>query len=125
LNLHRNRQAGFTLIEMLIIIAIIGILLIVVSSAIVPWKRGSGAYAEKEFGSFAQKLGWNVAGVSCTEIDSDGDGYISCAASVREEGHLIDKAVECASGAWALPWNKTRGCKFALPHMYTGGGGNH
>lgn len=52
---------------------------------------------EREAAAFASKLGFDTQGVSCANSDSDGDGYVSCTVSVRNESKLETLAVECAS----------------------------
>lgn len=44
---------------------------------------------------FLSSLGYKVVGVSCMNMDSDGDGYVSCTA--RVEGQQQPVAIECAS----------------------------
>lgn len=59
---------------------------------------------EAEARGFLHALGYQVVGVSCTDRDSDGDGYASCTATVRDSPEPI--AVECASR-----WSFTSGCR--------------
>ena len=60
---------------------------------------------EQDARTFVGKLGYGVLGASCTNMDSDGDGYVSC--TVRVTGKAEPLAVECAS-RWA--WLKS-GCR--------------
>jgi len=54
--------------------------------------------AEDEARTFAQTLGLDDVGVSCADVDSDGDGYVSCAINAGAAGF---RAVECRS-RWAI-----------------------
>lgn len=44
---------------------------------------------------YMDALGYTVVGVVCMDMDSDGDGYVSCTARVKEIAPPI--AVDCAS----------------------------
>ena len=105
-------EKGSSLIELIMVVVI----LLVVGGVLFTGYRwlfkGSSAIAEQELIDYGQQLGWDVVGKSCAGVDSDGDGYISCTARVRENAATSDKALECASGA-LLSW--TDGCKLSLP----------
>lgn len=61
--------------------------------------------------AYAKDLGYDVAGVSCTGVDSDGDGYVSCTVRLSNpdpSGHSL-LALECSRGEATF----TSGCKVA------------
>jgi flagellar basal body-associated protein FliL len=98
-----------SLVEIMIVVAMIGILG-VVGSAMFGGNgcglMGSSEAAKAEARRHAQELGWDVQGIACTGIDSDGDGYIACTV-VLQDGS--ERNLECASGG--ITW--TSGCKRA------------
>lgn len=57
---------------------------------------------------FAGQLGYKVQGVTCMDMDSDGDGYVSC--TVALEGGAAPIAVECASA-----YSIKSGCRMQRP----------
>ena len=105
MNRRYSKAHGFTLVELMIVVSIVGVIV------------GGGAYifrscqsnadtAEVEAQAYAKKLGLEVVGVSCTDQDSDNDGYVSCSVSHRENGKLTIQPVECAK-----KWSTNSGCK--------------
>lgn len=65
--------------------------------------------AEKAAATWATQMGLKVKGVSCTDNDSDDDGYVSCTVSAeRPDGSIELVPIECAA---ALTLND--GCKSA------------
>ncbi len=53
--------------------------------------------AEQEATKWAGQMGIEPVGVSCANIDSDGDGYVSCMVSSRKKDGSIElHAVECS-----------------------------
>jgi prepilin-type N-terminal cleavage/methylation domain-containing protein len=100
-----SKSHGFTLVELMIVVAVIGVIV------------GGGMYvfrscqsntdtAEAEAMTYSKKLGLEVVGVSCTDQDSDNDGYVSCSVSHRENGKLTIQPVECAK-----KWSTNSGCR--------------
>ena len=63
--------------------------------------------AEKAAGEYAKKLPGSTGEVSCMRVDSDGDGYVSCSAFMRDGPPV---ALECL-----VVWWRESGCKAALP----------
>lgn len=104
-----NRGCGFTLIELMIVVAIIGIIVSIAAGSCSSL-RGSSGFAASQASQFASQLGWKVKGLSCAGYDTDSDGYISRTASVEENGVVSTKAIECASGA---PLSLASGCRIA------------
>jgi hypothetical protein len=87
---------------------VVGILAIV-AIFIVRFATGcsdNGSTAEDEARKYAKSLGLEIKGVSCTERDSDGDGYVSCSISHNENGSVAIMPVECA-----IKWSANSGCK--------------
>ncbi len=65
--------------------------------------------AEKAAKAWATQMGLELKGVSCTSVDSDGDGYVSCSAAVvKSDGDIDIIPIECAA---ALTLND--GCRAA------------
>lgn len=64
--------------------------------------------ANAEAREWARNMGLDVQGVSCTGIDTDGDGYVSCSVSSKGPNGTQVHAIECAR---AFSWNK--GCRVA------------
>lgn len=59
---------------------------------------GSKAEAERGARKWATSMGFQVQNVSCVDIDTDHDGYVSCSVSVkRQDGSLDLMAIECAA----------------------------
>jgi hypothetical protein len=63
--------------------------------------------AETAAKAWAFQMGFQVKGVSCANIDSDGDGYVSCSVSTVNKNNDIEIVpIECAaaytlnSGCW-------------------------
>lgn len=54
--------------------------------------------AKREARQWAEDLGLQVTGISCTDIDSDGDGYVSCTVALKD-GQT--KQIEC-KGAYSF-----------------------
>jgi prepilin-type N-terminal cleavage/methylation domain-containing protein len=102
-----NKSRGFTLIELLIVVAIIGIIGVVVIGFIFRSCSGSQGTAESEARKYGTSLGLEVKGVSCTNRDTDGDGYVSCSISYTDNGKISIMPVECAS-RWQI---NNSGCK--------------
>lgn len=59
--------------------------------------------AQKEAKKWAADLGLQVTGVSCGDVDSDGDGYVSCTIALVNGD---TKAIECRG---AYSWG--HGCR--------------
>lgn len=83
--------------------------------------RGSKEHAQKEMKTYVEEMGWTYVGGSCAGSDSDGDGYISCNANVREtpDGPPVEKALQCANGSIA---DTTSGCKPTVTPLFGGSG---
>lgn len=100
-----KRNRGFTMSELLIIVGILAIAAIFVGN-LATRCSDNGSTAEDEARKYAKSLGIDLKGVSCTERDSDGDGYVSCSISHNENGKTEIMPVECA-----VKWGMNSGCK--------------
>ena len=104
------KRAGFTLVEGLIVVCIImvasGVFLMGASSC-----GGNSSQAEHAAREWGKKMGLDVQGADCVDVDTDSAGYVSCSVSFKKaDGSLSVKAVECAS---RFSWNS--GCR--MPKM--------
>ncbi len=106
-----RRAQGFTVIELLIVIAIVGILITVAVGAGFKGCSGGGDKARDSAYDFAKQMGVPFTGVTCVDMDSDGDGYVSC--TVFRTGQ-DPYPIECAR-----EWSRNKGCKTAMPKVRT------
>lgn len=59
--------------------------------------------------------GTEVVGIVCVGTDSDGDGYVSCTATIRGDSNQTERLdLECAR-AIGITWQS--GCKTAQPNL--------
>lgn len=110
----RARRRGMTLAELMIVIGILG-----VASALVVWGCVSATAGEKqklaaeaEVHTWAKALHLELEGVDCADIDSDGDGYVSCSVSVK--GQAVQD-IECRGA-----WSRGHGCRKPKPRVTSG-----
>jgi prepilin-type N-terminal cleavage/methylation domain-containing protein len=101
------KKSGFTVMELLVAMAFIGILAAVLVSAL---GKGCGNVSGRSADlavegaqKWARDMGYANVFISCVDIDSDGDGYVSC--TVREDGKSPIQ-IECA-GAFTM----NNGCR--------------
>jgi prepilin-type N-terminal cleavage/methylation domain-containing protein len=101
-------QRGFTLIELIIVISIIGIVAAILIGLVFHGCSSSRGTAEDEAKAYAASMGIQIYGVSCMNRDTDGDGYVSCSLSVKDKnGNPTVTPIECAS-RWQIA---NDGCK--------------
>ena len=93
------RHRGYTLVELMITVAVIGVIgFVVIGIAVRATGCGGGESAENSARAWAQQMGIEAQSVSCVNMDSDGDGYISCTiAQKANDGTVKPIAIECAS----------------------------
>ena len=99
--LEAKRAArGMTLFELMVGVAILAVVVSVgawgCSLALSGPKQQRTA--ESEARAWAEGMGVKLLGVSCADIDSDGDGYVSCMANVEGQGTV---PIECR-GAYSV-----------------------
>lgn len=115
--LSTGRKRGLTLIELLIAVAVVGIILVLGSAFLIRSCSDSKEAAEEEARAYARSMNLNAKGVSCMTRDTDGDGYVSCSISVLgKDGSERVEPVECAS-RWS--WNNS-GCKVPMTRVQRG-----
>jgi len=92
---------------------------VVVFVALALWGcgRGSKSAAEDAMKQYAKEMGWTYIGGSCTESDSDEDGYISCTANVKltSDSPPVTQNLECDNGSIL---DTTGGCKQKTPGFF-------
>lgn len=67
-------------------------------------------YAESQAKQYAQSLGMKGATVNCVNMDTDGDGYVSCTiATPGPDGKMDLQPVECAANQNGC--NRNEGCR--------------
>ena len=109
-----------TLVDLMIRIAIGCVFLAIIVGGV--FKVSSGCtgidhrYAEGEAMRWSQQMGIEPVGVSCANIDSDGDGYVSCMVSSRRADGAVDlHPIECA-----VRVSINSGCRSQRPGMWSG-----
>lgn len=108
---------GFTLVELIIAIAVLGLIAVLVGSWLTKCSS-SRDEAEEEARSYAQKMGMEIKGVSCMNLDTDDNGYVSCTLNVIEkDGKTSPVPIECAS-KWSF---NNDGCREALVNGFRRG----
>jgi hypothetical protein len=74
------------------------VLSIVLFSALVAGcNRGNKEYATNEMKSYMYDLGYTPVGVTCQDVDTNHDGYVSCTGSYKNsKGDVVILAAQCA-----------------------------
>lgn len=105
---------GFSVVELMIVVAIIGILFIIVGSGAVAIGAGCVSpsevegSAERNAKEFASKMGIKYEGLSCSGADSDHDGYTSCTFNLGD-GKI--QSFECGYDRPTALMGQNTGCK--------------
>ena len=114
---HIYRRSGFTLVELLIVIAIVCILLSIVGSAfggcdaITGFARERRARAENDAKSYVQQLhpSYTNTRALCQSTDSDNDGYVTCTVISTVNGtDTPEEGIECRASVY---FDFARGCR--------------
>lgn len=89
----------------MIVVAIIGVILTIVIFGARSCLSGptQERAAKDEAGKWANELGLQYTGISCGDIDSDNDGYVSCTLAMKDGS---TKSIECRG---AYSWG--HGCR--------------
>lgn len=103
------KQKGFTVIELMIVIAIFGILFTIITAAL---SNNNSGQAEHNAKAFVQKMyGAPDAKASCMDRDIDANGYVSCTVVYESaNGQVNTIPLECAAN-----FSLNSGCKMAMP----------
>lgn len=94
----KSKIRGFTLIELMVVVAIVGVFLALVFAGSCTSGPETKRSATQDAKRFVDELGWQVQGISCADVDSDGDGYVSCTIA-KQDG--TSEFVECR-GAYSF-----------------------
>lgn len=100
--MNKYSGEGFTLIDLLVALIIGGSILAIIIGIATTSQQPLVSPVEylEEFSGKA-----NITPLGCLDVDSDGDGYVSCTARDNITQQLID--VQCAYSRW------TSGCKLS------------
>lgn len=97
-------KKGFTLIEILIVVAVIAVLGVIVVSAVLTMDVDGKPTAR----TWAADMGYEIAALTCVSRDSDADGYVSCMVKTSE-GEVFN--LECQY------WGHGQSCKAPQPKI--------
>ena len=86
------KTRGATVAEVMIIFSIVGIFLAIVASRGCTSGGETKEAATRDAKKYVAELGWDVSGIACADVDSDGDGYVSCTIA-KKNG--TNEFVEC------------------------------
>lgn len=84
--------------EWFVVVGIIGVIAAIIAGRGCCVGPEQTKAAKREAQQWANDLGLQVTGISCTDIDSDGDGYVSCTVALKD-GQT--KQIEC-KGAYSF-----------------------
>jgi len=95
--MKKKDSLGFTLVECMIVVTII---CVVAAGAVVGCTSCMATdhqrqTAQTEAEHWAADLGYTLRGVSCADIDSDGDGYVSCTVAIAHGDDTEPTQIEC------------------------------
>ena len=86
------KTRGATVAEVLIVFSIVGIFLAIVASRGCTSGSETKEAATRDAKKYVAELGWDVSGIACADVDSDGDGDVSCTIA-KKNG--TNEFVEC------------------------------
>jgi len=113
-----KRQKALTIIEIIVVVGIIAVLAIILAN-VFGGCVNRGSAAEEEMREFVAKLYPNkeIIGVSCTNNDTDADGYISCVATIDTDTGpaVVEKQISAQCASQLMGWN--HGCKPTVGYM--------
>lgn len=113
MNIHKTNKRGFTLMELLIVVTFVGIAFIMIIGVFGRCTASvSGSdhkAAETAAKVWSSQMGFKPVGISCTGMDTNGDGYVSCSIAVlKNDGTPSMIPIECA-GSFTI----NNGCRAA------------
>ena len=104
--MKKINERAFTLVELLVVVGIVGLLAVAGLSVLGIFSAPS-ARLESVATTYASKMGWEIKGVSCMRVDTDGDGYQSCTLALADGS---ERSLLCSYSR--TPWGN-QGCKIA------------
>lgn len=117
-------KKAFTLIELIVVVVIVLIIGALVIGGIRGCSGGGGGQApEDAMRDYVGSLypGREIIGVNCVTMDSDGDGYVSCTATIDMDAgpDVKEKQINGDCARPFLNWNSgCRPMRYSIP--YTG-----
>jgi len=113
-----DKRKALTIVEILVAIVIIAVVALIFAN-FAGGCVNRGPQAEQEMREYIAKLypSKEIIGVSCTDVDTDHDGYISCVATIDTDTgpEVVEKQISAQCATQLLGWNS--GCKPAVGMM--------
>lgn len=109
-------KKAYTLIEVIVVVVIV----LILGTVVFRGCSNRGPAAEESMREYIGKLypGREIIGIACTNVDTDGDGYISCTATIDTDNgpNVVERQInaQCATGILSV----NSGCKAAIPQVY-------
>lgn len=97
----KKNNRGATVVEVMIVVFIAAVVFGIGARACMVGESQKKA-AGSEVSGWASEMGYKVHGVSCADVDSDGDGYVSCTVDIEtSDGRRETRQIECR-GAYSF-----------------------
>lgn len=112
-------RKGLSLFELLLVIGGLSMVCCLGWVVLVPTAEEIGASAKRNALAFIAETGLDATGVTCSQRDSDQDGYVSCTVVM---GDSTMRAIECGYDRPDALKGQNTGCRMALPGNIVQGG---